>query len=51
MEELEAIGYKRLKQIFNEFDWEQEDALLKFMNEFGVVIAAIETEKKEIEND
>lgn len=47
MEELKAIGYERLKQVYFEFDWEQENALLKFMNELGVIFASIETELKE----
>lgn len=51
MEELESIGYKRLKQTYFDFDWEQPNALFVFMNELGVIFASIETEKNGIKND
>lgn len=47
MEELKAVGYDRLKQTYFNFDWEQPNALLMFMNELGVIFASIETELKE----
>lgn len=41
---MKVLGYEQLRELYFEFDWSQEDALIKYLNLQGVIIATVEQE-------